>query len=196
MSYKNELEDSLRACREIKELLSSEEINFDTIQKKPEKDENLDTINHSLEDKENNTNLQDKGTENEVTETHSFLKTILSVIICVLTALILAFLITKFVAHHTSVEGSSMENTLTDGDEIIVENISYYLHEPERFDVIVFPNGENVNYIKRIIGLPKEAIQIVDGYVYINGKQLSDPFANERIEDAGLVSEEMVLGEN
>ena len=87
-----------------------------------------------------------------------------------------------------------METTLENGDQIIVENISYYRHEPERFDIIVFPNSEGVNYIKRIIGLPGETVQILDGFVYINGQQLDEAYGNEVIEDAGLAKDEIQLG--
>ena len=206
MSYTNELEDSLRACREIEKLLASGEINLETVQKKPEAAEKLDIIVSTDEEKDafeakivDEEIVEEKIVEEDIeekAESHPFLKSLLSILICLFTALLLALLITKFIAHHTSVEGSSMEHTLTDGDQIIVENISYYLHETERFDVIVFPHGEGVNYIKRIIGLPKETVQIVDGYVYINGKPLSDPLSNEVIEDGGLASEEILLGEN
>lgn len=131
----------------------------------------------------------------EYNERHPLLRVCLRIFICVAVALLLAFLITKFVAHHTSVEGSSMETTLANGDQLIVENLSYYFHDPERFDVIVFPHGENVNYIKRIIGLPGETVQIRNGDIYINGEMLDENYGRESIEDAGLASQEIVLGE-
>ncbi len=134
-------------------------------------------------------------TKAEYNERHPFLRACLRILICVAVALLLAFLITKFVAHHTSVEGSSMETTLANGDQLIVENLTYYFHDPERFDVIVFPHGENVNYIKRIIGLPGETVQIRNGDVYINGEMLDENYGRESIEDAGLASQEIVLGE-
>ena len=109
-------------------------------------------------------------------------------------ALLLAVFITKFVAHHTSVEGSSMETTLANGNQLIVENVSYYFHDPERFDVIVFPYNEDVNYIKRVIGLPGERVQIRDGLIYINGELLEESYGRE---DMQLGPEEyFVLGDN
>lgn len=89
-----------------------------------------------------------------------------------------------------------MEPSLSDGDQIIVENISYYRHEPERFDVIVFPNGEGVNYIKRIIGLPGETVRIADGYIYINGELLNENYGNELIEEPGIASSGITLAED
>lgn len=57
-----------------------------------------------------------------------------------------------------------MENTLTNGDNLIVDKISYRFHEPERFDIIVFPYQykEDTYFIKRIIGMPGETVQITD----------------------------------
>lgn len=127
---------------------------------------------------------------------HPLLRTLLSLLICLFTALILTLVINQYVAHHTSVEGSSMETTLADGDRIIVENVSYRLHEPERFDIIVFPNAQGVNYIKRIIALPGETIQIIDGYIYINGDMLDENYGNEVIVDPGLAADKIVLGQN
>ena len=90
-----------------------------------------------------------------------------------------------------------MEATLNNGDQLIVEKLSYYFNDPERYDVIVFPFSENVSYIKRIIGLPGEIIQIKNGEVYLNGELLEDDFGKEeRIEDPGLAEEEIVLAED
>jgi signal peptidase I len=136
------------------------------------------------------------NSEAEYNERHPFLNALLHIGICVFVALILAFLITKFVAHHTSVEGSSMETTLTNNDQLIVENISYYLHDPERFDVIVFPYNDEVNYIKRIIGLPGETVQIRNGCIYINGELLDESYGRETIEDPGIAAEEIQLGDD
>lgn len=127
-------------------------------------------------------------------ETHPFLRAVLRILICVLLALLFAIVITKFVAHHTSVEGSSMETTLENGDQLIVENVSYYFHDPERFDVVVFPYNDDVNYIKRIIGLPGETVQIRDGMIYINGEYLEENYGREDMEDPGLAAEEIQLG--
>ena len=124
------------------------------------------------------------------------LRGILGLLVCIAAALLISVLITHFVAHHTHVEGSSMESSLHDGDEIIVEKVSYYMHDPERYDIIVFPFSDNVYYIKRIIGLPGETIQIKDGKIYIDGVQLWEQYGNEQIKDAGLAKEEIVLGKD
>ena len=129
----------------------------------------------------------------EYDEGHPVLRFFRNLIICALLALILAFVITKYVAHHTQVDGTSMEETLKDGDELIVEQVSYYFHDPERYDVIVFPTSTHNSYIKRIIGLPGETVQIMDGKVYINGNMLTESYGRDPIEDPGLAADPIYL---
>lgn len=111
----------------------------------------------------------------------------------------LSYLIITFVGQRTSVSGHSMETTLQDGDQLIVDKISYRFRDPKRYDIIVFPYQyeENVFYIKRIIGLPGETIQVKDGYTYINGERLeSDIYGLETMESGGIASEPITLGED
>ena len=117
-------------------------------------------------------------------------------LLCVLGAV---WLVITFVGQRTEVEGASMENTLHNGDNLIVDKLSYRFHDPERFDIIVFPYQyeENTYYIKRIIGLPGETVQVVDGYVYINGSRLeSDIYGNELMDDPMAASQPITLGED
>lgn len=143
--------------------------------------------------------VSEEETEEEYEETNKkkdIVKGIISLLLCVGIAIGVSFCIIHFVAHHTKVDGSSMEANLHDGDDIIVEKISYYMHDPERYDVIVFPFSDNVYYIKRVIGLPGESIQIKDGKIYIDGVQLWEQYGNAMIEDPGLAKEEIVLGKD
>ena len=92
-----------------------------------------------------------------------------------------------------------METTLQDGDQLIVDKISYRFRDPKRYDIIVFPYQyeENVYYIKRIIGLPGETVQVKDGYVYINGEKLeSDIYGKEVMRSAGIAAEPITLGDD
>ena len=119
-------------------------------------------------------------------------------IVYVLVIIGLTFLIITFVGQRTVVSGSSMETTLSDGDNLIVDKLSYRFRDPERYDIIVFPYKyeERTFYIKRIIGMPGETIQIMDGYVYINNELLeSDIYGNEVMEYASLASSPIELGE-
>jgi len=73
-------------------------------------------------------------------------------------------------------------NTIMPGDRIIASRIHYYFSEPKRGDIVVFryPDNEEVLYVKRIIGLPNETVEIKDGNVYINGKLLEEPYIKEK----------------
>lgn len=129
----------------------------------------------------------------------NILKEILSTSIYILVVLVITFLIVKYVAVRTEVIGPSMEPTLHSEDNLIVEKVSYRFHEPERFDVIVFPfrYAERTYYIKRIIGLPGETIQIDEnGNIYINGEVLKENYGKEVIKSPGLASEPILLGQN
>ena len=101
----------------------------------------------------------------------------------------------------TEVEGASMENTLHNGDNLIVDKLSYRFRDPERFDIIVFPFQYQTNtyYIKRIIGLPGETVQIMeDGSIYINGEKMEESYGREVIqpETIGRAAEPIILGED
>ena len=84
-------------------------------------------------------------------------------IVYILLIIGLTYFIITFVGQRTRVSGSSMETTLQNGDNLIVDKLSYRFHDPERFDIIVFPFQfqDNTYYIKRIIGLPGETVQVV-----------------------------------
>ena len=129
----------------------------------------------------------------------NILKEILSTSLYILTILILTYLIIHYVGQRTEVIGSSMETTLSNGDNLIVEKITYRFNEPKRFDIIVFPfkYAEKTYYIKRIIGLPGETVFIDDaGTIYIDGKVLNEDYGKEVVENAGLASEPIVLGDD
>ena len=95
----------------------------------------------------------------------SIVKELLGWIAYIIIIIGLAYLIITFVGQRTQVSGSSMETTLSDGDQLIVDKISYRFRDPKRYDIVVFPYQyeENTYYIKRIIGLPGETVQIIDG---------------------------------
>lgn len=116
--------------------------------------------------------------------------------ICVVIAIVIALIITNFVASHTKVEGNSMESTLENGDDIIVEKFSYLTNNPERYDIIVFRESESVNYIKRVIALPGETIQITEGKIYINERAIFDAYGNAKMEDGGIAEKPIKLGQD
>lgn len=121
----------------------------------------------------------------------------LGFIFYILLVFVFAYGIVTFVGQRTVVIGHSMEYTLLDGDNLIVDKISYRLKDPQRFDIIVFPYEykENTFYIKRIIGLPGEKIQIdASGSIFINGSELTESYGREVIRDPGLAANTVTLG--
>lgn len=128
----------------------------------------------------------------------SILGELLSWIIYIVIVVILSLGIITFVGQRTKVSGHSMETTLSDGDNLIVDKISYRFRDPERFEIIVFPfqYEEHTYYIKRIIGLPGETVQVIDGYVYINGEMLDENYGLEVMDDPGIAAEPIILGED
>ena len=120
-------------------------------------------------------------------------------IVYILLIIGLTYFIITFVGQRTRVSGSSMETTLQNGDNLIVDKISYRFRDPKRYDIIVFPYKyeENTYYIKRIIGMPGETVQIKNGYVYIDGERLlSDIYGNELIKDPQTAADPITLKEN
>lgn len=100
------------------------------------------------------------------------------------------------------VRGSSMEPSLHSGQYLIVSKLSYRLGDIQRGDIVVFepPNGDGEDYIKRIIGLPGEQIEIRDGAVWSNGYRLEEPYVNSATPYSGSwllgPDEYFVLGDN
>lgn len=132
-------------------------------------------------------------------EESSILRELGGWILYILIIIGLTYLIITFVGQRTRVSGSSMETTLQNGDNLIVDKISYRFRDPKRYDIIVFPYKyeEDTYYIKRIIGMPGETVQIQDGYVYIDGEKLtSDIYGKERIRDPQTAADPVTLGED
>lgn len=99
-------------------------------------------------------------------------------------SLVLAFGIRQFVAEARFIPSGSMEPTLQIDDRLVVEKISYHFNPPERSDIIVFwppeelalPGARRDAYIKRVIGLPGDTVEITEGTVFINGQALNESY--------------------
>lgn len=136
--------------------------------------------------------------DKEDTKKRSTASEVVSMLIYIAVVLVLTYLIITFVGQRTQVIGDSMYPTLHNDDNLIVDKISYRFSEPERYDIIVFPYQyeEKTYYIKRIIGLPGETVQVLDGYVFVNGEQLDENYGREVMETAGLAADEIKLGDH
>ena len=139
----------------------------------------------------------EKKNESEKKE-KSTAQNILGTIAYIVGVCVFVFLILHFVGQRTVVNGSSMDTTLANGQNLVMDKLSYRFHDPERYDIIVFPyqHAENTYYIKRIIGLPGDTVQVIDGYMYINGKKLDEHYGAEVMEDPGIAAEPIKLGDD
>ncbi|QNM05929.1 signal peptidase I [Qiania dongpingensis] len=131
-------------------------------------------------------------------EEKNVLRDIINLLIYAAIVFGITFLIITFVGQRTRVSGNSMYNTLSDGDNLILEKLSYRFHEPERFDIVVFrfTHKKDTFYIKRVIGLPGETVQIIGSDIYINGEILEEDYGLEPIQDAKRAAQPITLGED
>lgn len=117
----------------------------------------------------------------------------------ILIFLICVFIVPRYVAQRTVVEGSSMRDTLYNKDSLIVEKVSYRFNNPNRYDIVTLdPHDDEAEYyVKRVIGLPGETIQVKEGLVYINGELLEgEHYGKEIIMDPGIAKDAITLGED
>lgn len=127
------------------------------------------------------------------------LREILNTSLYLLGVLCIVYLVIHFVGQRTQVQGSSMEPTFSTADNLIVDKLSYRFHDPERYDIIVFPllQEEETFLIKRIIGLPGETVQIdEEGNIYVDGEVIEESYGREVIVNPGRAYEPVELGED
>lgn len=128
-----------------------------------------------------------------------YIKSVILWIVEIVLVILAAYLIIEYAVEKTTMMGISMNTTLNDGDKIIINKVAYLKKDPKRYDVIVFnqnKSGHGYYNIKRVIGLPGETIEIIKGYIYINGEKLEEEIKVEPMNIAGLAEEEIILEEN
>ena len=116
-------------------------------------------------------------------EKKGFKREALSWVICIVVTILLTEFILNFVIINANIPSGSMENTIMTNDKLIALRTSYWFNDPKRGDIIIFkyPDDESQLFIKRIIGLPGDKVEIKDGKVYINDSEtpLDDSFVSE-----------------
>ena len=120
--------------------------------------------------------LHKKHKELNKTFSLSFLLTIACVILA-------ALALRQFIAEPTRVKGDSMQYTLLHKEGLLVEKVSYWFGAPERGDIVIvkYPNSAD-RYVKRIIALPGETVEIRGGVVYVNGSALDEPYVKGKCD--------------
>jgi len=156
----------------------------------------------------------------------SFIKELLQWIQAIALAVIIALLIRGFLFEPVYVDGESMENTLISGQRLLVYKLGYYFNEPKNGDIIVLryqegpgqdsvllekfpflkkiiPDFQEIDFVKRVIGVPGDTVDIKDGFVYVNGVKLVEPYAKgttytQHVEFPITIPENkvLVLGDN
>ncbi len=112
------------------------------------------------------------------------------------------FVSINIISARIRVDGASMEPTLISGEYVIVSRLSYRLGSPQRGDIIVFhfPRNPKEEYIKRIIGLPGDVVEVKGGSVYVNGERMQESYLDVRMNYTGAwtvpAGQLFVLGDN
>ena len=122
----------------------------------------------------------------------------------VIISLVTVFIIRSFIIQPFLVNGSSMEPTFSNGNYLLIDEVSYYFRSPDRGEVVVFryPNDQSVYFIKRIVGLPGDRIVIRNNQIFINDKELQEDYLPSLTRTDGRVdvqvgeNEYFVLGDN
>ena len=133
----------------------------------------------------------------EKNPTSSTKRTFFAVIDFIKTTIIVVFLaliIRLFVVQPFIVEGQSMLPTFSNNDYLITEKISYLLRSPKRGEVVIFhpPDNPSVNYIKRIVGLPGDTIEVKDQGVFVNSQKISEPYLTSN-EQTNVATKDLTL---
>ena len=129
----------------------------------------------------------------EEKEPFSWKKEILSWIQILAAAAVIAYVLTTYIIANSTVPTGSMENTIMSHSRVLGSRLTYIFSEPERGDIAIFrypddkEEGITTYYVKRIIGLPGETVDIVDGKIYINGSDtpLDEPYLHEEMDMYG-----------
>lgn len=154
---------------------------------------------NNLEIEDLNDNSQDIGKEarerldqstksRKESEKSSSVKEILSWVFYFVAAILVALFIKNFLIINMHVPTGSMENTIMPGDRLIGNRLAYIKDGPERGDVVVFkyPDDEKETYVKRVIGLPGETVEIRDAKIYINGSE--EPLEEDYLKEDWTVA--------
>lgn len=131
---------------------------------------------------------QEVEEENKMGTAEAVVREILSWVVPIAAAMVMAWVLKNYVLINSDVLTGSMENTLIPGDRLIGSRFSYWRNGPERGDIVVFhyPDNEEELYVKRVIGLPGETVDIRDGLIYIDGSE--EPLTENYLKEEWTVA--------
>ena len=162
----------------------------------------MDTPGQTLDD------VTPRPPDDEGVKSQSSLRSVVEWVLIVAGAVLVAVIIRTFVLQAFYIPSSSMEPTLKIDDKVLVNKLSYKFHDINRGDIVVFerPPGETdpkiKDLIKRVIGLPGDRIEAHDGHVFIDGRQLNEPYLPAGLQIKPLVRQTVprnsifVMGDN
>lgn len=137
-----------------------------------------------MAERENNLeNIEKQKTKKSLKRKNSLGRELLEDVVLVIVVLAVVFFLKNYVLINAVIPSGSMENTIMTGDRVFGNRLAYRFGEPERGDIVIFkyPDNEEELYIKRVIGLPGDKVEIRDGLVYLNdsAKPLEEPYLKE-----------------
>ncbi|MBE5936278.1 MAG: signal peptidase I [Lachnospiraceae bacterium] len=148
-------------------------------------EQEVESIRESSDNKSNNIeeNLENsyESQDDEPSRTQEIFKEIRSYFLIVMAAILVAIVVNTFLLSNTRIPTGSMENTINCGDRLFGNRLAYKFEDVKRQDIIIFkfPDNQNINYIKRVIGLPGDTVRIEDGVVYVNDEILKEDYLKE-----------------
>lgn len=183
---------------DVQETTESDGVDLDRKDSSDAEETDVETSNDKKVKSKNKKKKRKKKNDTKP-EDINIVKELLSLIVYIGIVVLACFLIINFVGCRSLVDGSSMEPTLHNGDNLWVDKLSYTIGDPDRFDVIVFYYDDETTYIKRIIGLPGETVRIdQNGNIFIDEMLLKEEYGKERIlpSNIGRASQTILLGED
>ena len=126
-------------------------------------------------------NTDQPSDEQSQNRTKSILKEVGSWLMTILIAVVIAFLLNSFIIVNAQVTSGSMETTIMTGERVLGLRVTYWFNSPKRGDIVFFrnPNNEKEIFVKRVVGLPGETVEVKQGVTYIDGTPLDEPYLAE-----------------
>ena len=159
----------------------------------------VETVEIGETSNEKESSSEEVTQEKESKEKNSKASFIKELLVYAVIIILCVTIVPRYVIQRTQVDGRSMMNTLHDEESLLVEKVTYHFKNPDRFDIITFyPQGRDHEeyYIKRVIGLPGETVQITGNTIYIDGEVLKESYGREPMESGGIAEEPIKLGED